>query len=141
MILLMLSATLWAGDILVRPDRPDPVDMECPASIPIRAGQPVPGSLIGADGVIACTAIAEPVSSLAHLLALERYHVAREQLHSLDIRLLETERDYWRDRHMQDTRQAWYETPAAQRWIGRVEALLVVGVVAAAVRVTYDRSE
>ena len=141
MILLMLSATLWAGDILVRPDRPDPVDMECPASIPIRAGQPVPGSLIGADGVILCTAVAEPVSSLAHLLALDEYHAALEKLHSLDVRLLEAERDYWRDRHTQDTRLAWYEKPAAHRWAGRVEALLVVGVVAAAVRVTYDRSE
>ena len=140
MILLMLAAPLWAGDVLGRPIRPDPVESECPASIPIRAGLLASPELIGPDGVFLCTAVAEPVSSLAHMLALEKYHEAREQLHSLDVRLLEAERDYWQDRHTQDTVRAWYDKPSVQRWTGRIETLIVVAVVAATIGVTYDWS-
>jgi hypothetical protein len=146
LIALLLSAPLWAGaPVLTLPDWPDPVEGECPGSIPIRAGEQAPAELFDETGLAKCTAVAEPVSSLAHLLAVEQYALSIGKIHALDVQLLEADRDYWLERHKRDTDLPWYERPAAQRWAGRLEVLVltavVAGTVAATVELTYNWNE
>ena len=95
--------------------------------------------MVGPDGLAVCTGVVVPVSELAYLLQLEEYSAAREKLQVLDIQLLETERDWYRDQYVTASEPPpWYDTPAAHRWTGRAETLLAVTVVAFGLGYTYD---
>lgn len=136
MILAMLLAgqlALAGGVSLVRPERPDPVPGECPRSLPLRVGEPVPPELVDGDGLVRCAAVAEPVSSLAYLLSVERHRDAIERLHESDLTILEAERDWYNARWQGAAAPpVWYKRPTVQRWAGRIETLFTVSIVALA---------
>jgi len=137
MIWLWVIAASWAGDILVRPFPPNPAPGECLQSIPITKGKPVPVSL-ARDGVAVCSAIAEPVSSLAYLLAIERYEKATSELHVVDVGLLKAERDWYKAKYQSKAAPVpWLDRPSTQRWLGRMETLFTVAVVAGAASAAY----
>ena len=93
----------------------------------------------GADGLATCTGVILPPSQLAYLLKLEAYVKASERMHMLDVDLLKQERNYYRDQLTIATRPPiWYERPSVQRWAGRVETLIAVGLAASAVSLRYD---
>jgi hypothetical protein len=125
MIWLWLVAVSWAeSGSLVRPSPSIPAPGECSQSIPIPIGEAIPDTL-AENGVAKCSAIAEPTSSLAHLLALETYSIAADELHALELGQLHAEIDGLR------TEPGWLERPKTQRWLGRVEAAVVVTALAA----------
>jgi len=127
--------TVFAGDI-ERPARPDPVANECKLSIALRAGEPPPVDLIDpASGLVKCSAIAEPVSSVAYYLATEKHRDGIEALYAVDRRALTLERDRYRSLYLEATSPPWYETPTAQRWAGRVETLIAIGLAVAVVSI------
>ena len=139
MIAALLVSVALAGDPLIRPVVPEPVAGECARSVPLRAGEPVPAALLGSDGLVKCSAVAEPVSRVAYLLAVERHRDGLEALHSLDLRLLEAERDWYRDAYVKaGAPEAWYLRPSVQRWGGRFEALACVAVVGAVLAGVYN---
>ena len=143
-LVLALSLSLsvsWAG-ALVRPAAHDPVRGECARSIPLRVGEPIPAELVDGAGLVKCAAVAEPVSRVVYMLAVERHRDALEDLHALDIRLLESERDWYRARYVAASGPPpWYERPSVQRWTGRLEALLTVAVVGAGIGAVYNQRE
>ena len=121
------------------PDLPVPVDGECLESVPVRAGDVVPIVLSGADGLAACSFVAVPVSQLAYLLKVEKYAEGSDRLHSLDVELMEIEINWYKERVTKlSIPPKWYEKPTSQRWLGRAEMLLTVGVVASGLGLAYD---
>jgi hypothetical protein len=80
-----------------------------------------------------------PPFQVAYLLKVEQYQTASEKLHMLDVKLLETERDWYRDKLATETSPGpWYERPAAQRWLGRAEVLAVLIVAAGGMGYAYN---
>lgn len=137
-LLFLLAQPGWAQG-LHPPKVSSPVPDECSASIPIRYGDALPQAIATPDGTAACTGVVVPVSQLAYLLQLEEYHNAQERLHMLDIRLLENERDWYRDQYVTLSEPLpWYERAVTQRWVGRAETLLTVSVVAFGLGYAYD---
>jgi hypothetical protein len=139
MILLfsMLSTSL-AGDVLGWPTQPAPVVDECVQSVSITYGQPPPSALFK-SGVATCNAVAEPTSSLTYLLAVEKYQKAADELHLLNVQQLETQRDWYKAQYQQQVKpQKWINRPVTQRWIGRVEALVVCALVAGIASAAYN---
>lgn len=137
LLFLLLQPGLAQG--LQSPVPPLPVAGECSESVPIRSGQGLSPALVGPDGLAVCDGVVVPVSELAYLLQLEEYATAREKLHVLDIQLLETERDWYRDQYVTASKPPpWYDTPVAHRWTGRAETLLAITVVAVGLGYTYD---
>lgn len=121
------------------PDLPASVDGECLVSVPVRAGDVVPIVLSGADGLAACSFVAVPVSQLAYLLKVEKYAEGLDRLHSLDVELMEIEIKWYKERVTElSIPPKWYEKPTSQRWLGRAEMLLTVGVVASGLGLAYD---
>ena len=129
LFLLMVSPS--QADDLVRPKKAKPTAAECSKAYPLRVGEKPPPELIDpATGLVRCAAVAEPTSSLAYLLATERHRDGIERLWVLDVQAMQTERDFYRARYAEAASPPWYQTPAAQRWGGRLETLVAVGLVA-----------
>ena len=125
MIWLWLVTVSWAeSGSLVRPSPAIPAPGECSQSISIRIGEPVDGALVE-NGIAKCSAVAEPTSSLAHLLALETYSIAADDLHAIEVGLLHAEIDGLRPE------PPWLERPKTQRWLGRVETAIIVSALVA----------
>lgn len=138
--LLMLTASGWAGS-LVAPILKAPTPNECSQATPIRVGGGFPPGLFDPDGTALCHAVAMPTSEVAYLLQLEVYHEATERLHALDLTLLQTERDWYRDQlATQQAPEPWYKTPTANRWTGRLEVLAVLAAVTGGLGYVYNES-
>ena len=139
MIAFLLSvAVAVAGDnLLVRPPLPDAQPTECHRSFSITKGQPAPKAVFK-DGFALCDAVIEPTSSLAFLLALEKYERASARLHAVDLELVQSERDWYKLKYEQASKPPrWIDKPETQRWLGRLEMLATVGVVASGVGIAY----
>ena len=137
-LLLMISLG-WSGDSLEFPSQGEPAPGDCDRAVPVRAGDLIPSEVVSADGYATCTGVILPPSQLAYLLKLEAYVKASERMHMLDVDLLKQERDYFREQLTIATRPPiWYEKPSVQRWAGRVETLIAVGLAASALSLRYD---
>lgn len=137
--LLLIISLGWSGDSLAFPSRGEPTPGDCDRAVPVRIGDPIPSGVAGADGYAKCTGVILPPSQLAYLLKLEAYVKASERMHILDVDLLKQERNYYRDQLTIATRPPiWYEKPSVQRWAGRVETLIAVGLAASALSLGYD---
>jgi hypothetical protein len=83
--------------------------------------------------------VAAPLSNYADLLATELWAEAISKRYTLDVALLEQERDWYKATlEAEVAPKPFMERPSTQRWFGRVETLIVVGVVAATMSVTYQ---
>ena len=109
---------------------PEPTADECTHTIPIKKGEPIPADLVDDSGRALCSGLLEPTSSFAHLLAIEKDAETAEKLHALDVSILQTERDWYRKQLEEQENVKWYETPQAQRTIGRLETLATVAAIA-----------
>ena len=137
-LLLMISLG-WSDDSLEFPSQGEPAPGDCDRAVPVRAGDLIPSEVVSADGYATCTGVILPPSQLAYLLKLEAYVKASERMHMLDVDLLKQERNYYRDQLTIATRPPiWYERPPVQRWAGRVETLIAVGLAASALGLRYD---
>ena len=126
---LCMMGLSWAGAPLDRPPQPVTSVDECTQSTALVLGQPVPAELL-ADGVLKCSAVAEPTSSLTYLLAIERYSTAADELHASQLMRLQLERDWYKAKAQLELQpQPWIERPGTQRWLGRLEMLAVVAIV------------
>jgi hypothetical protein len=105
--LSVISAAMASPPTLLRPVQSTPSPLECPASIPLRAGDVAPLELVGLDRVVICSAVAEPTTSLAHLLAVSEYSVGLENVYRLDTDLLKADRDHYRG--LSESRSPWLD--------------------------------
>jgi|TARA_R100000458_G_scaffold21911_1_gene19639 hypothetical protein len=129
LIAFLLVGLSSAAPVLVKPSPLLPVPNECARSTVLIKGEKPPIDLI-VDGVVSCDAVAEPTSSLAYLLAMEKYADAADKIHQLEIKKANDEIEHYKNKlQSQNAIVPWYKTPKAQRWIGRFEIVALVGVV------------
>lgn len=132
MLAALLLVSVGSAGSLTAPIVSEAFPGDCDQSVAIRAGDPLHSPIVGSDGLAACNAVAMPPAQVAYLLKLEEYHHARERLHALDVELLQTERNWYRDELATQSQPVpWYQTTTAARWGGRLEVLAVVAILGA----------
>ena len=140
---MMLALLLLLPVSLALVPAPEPTVDECAQTIAVEKGKPIPSELVDSAGRALCSGLLEPTSSFAHLLAFVKDAEAAEKIHALDVSILQTERDWYRKQLEEDQSVKWWQTPEAQRTIGRLETLAtmaaVAGIVAGAYNMGYGR--
>tara|TARA_R100001594_G_C4049345_1_gene264725 strand:- start:1705 stop:2145 length:441 start_codon:yes stop_codon:yes gene_type:complete len=139
MLFLMLGAAL-AADPIARPAQPETVEGECAKVFPISRGQPFPIQIVGTPANTAsCGAVVVPLSDYSDLLKTEKWGEALYQQYKIDVAELESERDWYKGKLEEEMEPPpFLERPATQRWFGRIETLVTVGVVAAGLGAAYQ---
>tara|TARA_R110000824_G_scaffold1819_5_gene9039 strand:- start:1305 stop:1748 length:444 start_codon:yes stop_codon:yes gene_type:complete len=136
-ILLFLGMAL-ASDPIKRPEAPKSVDGECVKVYPINRGQPLPPPVFSPSGIAGCSAVVVPLSQFSDLLQTEQWGKSVAQQYRIKTSSLEMERDWYKDRlNLELKPKPWLERPATQRWLGRVETIVIVGIVTAGLGATY----
>ena len=136
---MAMLGTALAVEPLARPDAPKPVDGQCRKTYPIREGQPFPPSLLSSSPSIAsCSGLVVPLSDYADLLATEEWGKSLEKQFRLEVSVLEMELDWYKKRlEIKTAPKPWTEKPSTQRWLGRIETIIIVGIVTAGLGTTY----
>tara|TARA_R100000008_G_scaffold79368_1_gene60993 strand:- start:1186 stop:1626 length:441 start_codon:yes stop_codon:yes gene_type:complete len=138
MTLLFLGMAL-ASEPIKRPEAPKPVAGECSKVYSINRGQPLPSPLLSPSGKANCSSVAVPLSQFSDLLQTEVWAKSVAQQYKVDTAALEMERDWYKaklEKELEPT--PFLERPATQRWFGRIETLVTVGVVAAGLGAAYQ---
>ena len=64
--------------------------------------------------------------------------MAIQSQYKIEVARLDMEIDWYKDKLQQVNQPVpWIEKPAAQRWLGRIETIVVVGIVTAGLGATY----
>ena len=136
--LLLFLGLAHASDPIERPEAPDPVENECLKVLPITYQKTLPVMLADESGVPRCSAVAVPMSQISDLLQTERWGLAVESQYKIQTSKLEMERD-WYKQQLDDALKPkpWLERPGTQRWLGRIETIVIVGIVTAGLGATY----
>ena len=138
MIVFLLGAAL-AAEPIARPEPPKEVAGECKKVYSITRGQPLSAALLPPSGGASCSAVAVPLSQFADLLATEKWGTSVAQQYKVDIAALEMERDWYKAKLEKELEPVpFLERPGTQRWFGRLETLVTVGVVAAGLGAAYQ---
>ena len=139
MILLSLAGVALAlPPVAERPHPPEKVSGECSVNFPISQGQLLPDGLASSSVQARCSAVAVPLSQYADLLNTEQWCVALDKRYHFDTELLKNDIDWYKAKLEEETKQKpFLERPSTQRWLGRIETLVVVGVVTAGLGTTY----
>ncbi len=138
MTLLFLGMAL-ASEPIKRPEAPKAVVGECPKVYSINRGQPLPSPLLSPSGKANCSSVAVPLSQFSDLLQTEVWGKSVAQQYKVDTAALEMERDWYKaklEKELEPT--PFLERPGTQRWFGRLETLVTVGVVAAGLGAAYQ---
>ena len=125
---MMIGAVLFLSVSFAGVPAPEPTADECPQTIPIEKGQLIPAALVDDTGRAVCSG----------LLAIEKNAEAAEKIHALDVSILQTERDWYQKQLEKDQSVKWWQTPEAQRTIGRLETLATMAAVAGIVAGAYN---
>ena len=141
MTLFLLSTLAFAADPPMRPELPQPVVGQCDKNYGLTKGQPLPSTLVGESGSAACSAVVVPLSNYADLLATEEWAKLLAKRYQIDTVELERETDWYKAK-LEEANQpvSWMDKPSTQRWFGRIETIVVVGVVTAGLSATYHYS-
>ena len=139
MILLLLTSIAFSGDLIARPGPATPVDGECAKVYPIRLGQPLPEALSTSSRLMLCSAVAVPLSDYADLLATEEWAKAVAAQYAIDTGALEADIEWYTAKLEEESKPPpFLERPGTQRWFGRLETLVTVGVVAVGLSAAYQ---
>ena len=126
-------------DPIAKPEPPKAVAGECVMVYPINRGTPLPPKLISPPGSAACSAVAVPLSQYADLLQIEEWSKAVARRYRIDTAELTRERDWYKAKLEEESEPLpFLERPGTQRWFGRLETLVTVGVVAAGLGAAYQ---
>tara|TARA_Y100000310_G_scaffold21406_2_gene20704 strand:- start:1386 stop:1823 length:438 start_codon:yes stop_codon:yes gene_type:complete len=138
MILIFLGMAL-AAEPIARPEPPAPVDGECTKVYPINRGQLLPSPVLLPPGAAGCSAVVVPLSQFADLLETEAWGEAVSQQYSITTASLEMEIDWYKAKLEEESKPPpFLERPGTQRWFGRLETLVTVGVVAVGLSAAYQ---
>jgi|TARA_R100000084_G_scaffold34142_1_gene13497 hypothetical protein len=137
LIFALLSSLAWA-ELPAKPSPPDIIPGQCAKVFPINKGQPLPVELSIDLSSASCSAVAVPLSDYADLLSLEKWGNSTYKISSIEISQLQMERDWYKNQLNDALKpKPWLERPATQRWLGRIETIVIVGVVTAGLGATY----
>jgi len=137
MILLFLGMAL-ASDPIERPATPSPVGGECYKVLPINKGKALPQVIVEPPGVAKCSAVAVPLSQFSDLLQTEQWAGAIQSQYKIETSMLQMEIDWYKTK-LEESNQPvpWLEKAETQRWLGRIETIVIVGIVTAGLGTTY----
>jgi len=139
---LLISKPALGSDVpITRPEAPKASAGQCGKNIALTKGKSVPLILAstGPRPALTCSAVAVPLSDYADLLATEQWANAVAARYKLDTTLLETELDWYKKQLEEESKPPpFLERPGTQRWFGRLETLVTVGVVAAGLGAAYQ---
>ena len=137
--ILLFLGMAWASDPIERPSTPDPVDGECYKVMSINKGQAVSEVVVGSDGMAKCSAVAVPLSQFSDLLQTEQWGVAIQSQYKIETSRLDMEIDWYKSQLEKANQPVpWMEKPSTQRWLGRMETILIVGVVSVGLASAYS---
>ena len=135
---LLFLGTALASDPIKRPDAPKAVDGECAKVYPINRGQPLQPPVVSPSGNAGCSAVVVPLSQFSDLLQTEEWGKSVAQQYTIRTAALEMERDWYKEKLDAELQpKPWIERPDTQRWLGRIETILIVGIVSAGLGTTY----
>lgn len=138
-LLLLLTSVAFAGDPIPRPEPIKSVDGECLKVYPIRKGQPFLPAMVSPHGDPSCSGVAVPLSDYADLLATEEWAKAVSAQYRIDTEALEADIEWYKKKLEEESKPPpFLERPATQRWFGRIETLVTVGVVAVGLGAAYQ---
>mgnify|MGYP003625615533 CR=1 FL=1 len=136
--MLFLVASAFGSDPIERPFPIAKSKFQCIKSFGITKGVTVPSEVAQPSGIARCSGVLVPISEFADLLATERWAVSLEMQYKLDVSELERERDWYKKKLDFETKpKPFWERPSSQRWLGRLETIVVVGIVTAGLGATY----
>jgi len=139
MMILLFLGTALALDPIARPETPKPVEGECAKVYSINRGQPLPSPLLSPSGIASCSSVAVPLSQFSDLLQTEKWAKAISSQYSIKTNELEMEREWYKKKLEEESKPPpFLERPGTQRWFGRLETLVTVGVVAAGLGAAYQ---
>ena len=137
----MLSSAVHAEDkysLPLRPEVPTPVMGECEKVFAIDEGRPLPELFRISPSSSPCSGLVVPLSDYADLLGTEKWAKAINAQYKIDISALKMERNWYKDKLDAELKpEPWMERPETQRWFGRIETIVVVGIVTAGLGTTY----
>tara|TARA_R100000458_G_C8218757_1_gene203796 strand:- start:221 stop:664 length:444 start_codon:yes stop_codon:yes gene_type:complete len=137
-LLLLLSSPAIGKDPIPRPEAPIAVDGECRKTYPLRRGQPFPIPLANSS-LATCSGVVVPLSEYADLLATEEWAKAVAAQYKIDTTLLEADLNWYKKKLEEESKPPpFLERPGTQRWFGRLETLVTVGVVAVGLGAAYQ---
>lgn len=139
MTLFLLSALAFAADPPMRPELPQPVVGQCDKNYGLTKGQPLPSNIVDESGSATCSAVVVPLSDYADLLVTEDWAKLLAKRYQIDTVDLERETDWYKSK-LEEANQPipWMERPSTQRWLGRMETILIVGVVSVGLASAYS---
>ena len=138
MTILLFLGTAFASDPIERPTTPDPVMGECYKVLPINKGKVLPQVIVDSSEIAKCSAVAVPLSQFSDLLQTEQWGVAVKSQYKIETSTLQMEIDWYKTKLDEATKPLpWLERPSTQRWLGRIETMVVVGIVTAGLGTTY----
>ncbi len=139
MILFFLIGTALAlSPLPERPPAPEKVSGECSINFPISQGQLLPDGIVSSSVQARCSAVAVPLSQYADLLNTEQWCLSLDKRYQLDTEILKNDIEWYKNKLSEETKpKPFLERTSTQRWLGRIETLLVVGVVTAGLGTTY----
>ena len=122
-VLLLLVGLASAEGLPALPVSTVSAPGECPQSIGINKGASVPSALMTDGGLARCSAVAEPLSSYAHLLQLELHAELVHTLYQADLSKMRAERDFYRHAYDQArivplTRRPWFVAVTSSALVG-----------------------
>jgi len=136
--ILLFLGMAFASDPIERPAVPDPVDGECLKVVPINQNQTISPIITNPDGILKCSAVAVPLSQFSDLLQTEKWGVAIQSQYKIEVARLDMEIDWYKHKLEQANQPVpWMEKPSTQRWLGRIETIVIVGIVTAGLGATY----
>jgi len=141
MIAVLLMSAAFAMEPPARPEVPKPVAGQCAKVLPINKGKSLPTELTIDVAISDCSAVAVPLSDYADLLSTEAWSKNLSARYKIDTAELTRERDWYKDRlDLELKPKPWIERPGTQRWLGRIETIVIVGIVTAGLGATYHYS-
>jgi len=139
LILFLLTLVGLAAEPISRPEPVERVDGECLKVYPLRTGQPLPTPIASPSGNSLCSGVAVPLSDYADLLATEKWAKAISSQYRIDTTALEADLEWYKKKLEEESKPPpFLERPGTQRWCGRLETLVTVGVVAAGLGAAYQ---
>ncbi len=137
--LLLGPGVARAGDLIERPAAPQPIAGQCAKNIPVRKGEAPSPVVLSPRGVASCSGVLVPLSDYADLLATEKWAEAVAAQYAVDTKALEMDLEWYKKKLKEESAPPpFLERPGTQRWFGRLETLVTVGVVAAGLGAAYQ---
>jgi len=133
------SGVARAGDLIERPASPRPIAGQCAKNIPVRKGEVISPVVLSPRGLASCSGVLVPLSDYADLLATEKWAVAVAAQYAVDTKALEMDLEWYKKKLKEESEPPpFLERPGTQRWFGRLETLVTVGVVAVGLSAAYQ---